>query len=180
MIFHYEMTLNITCSICNQKCITGTGHQASIAPSHVTGPSLKWSFLAGPNCDRWINRQRQQRLSSIGSCMESSDDQITSLFLWSSRLDLYIQLLVVVVDLVAVQELPLPAGEEEEDGGRGGDQEADPGQEVAVAVQEAVPPLVLHAHDRPGHSYGDMVCRSVGDVWRGLDTSLSHTWAARL
>ena len=82
MIFHYEMTLNITCSIYNQKCITGTGHQASIAPSHVTGPSLKWSFLAGPNCDRWINRQRQQHWLMYGVIWWS--DHVTVFMIFTS------------------------------------------------------------------------------------------------
>ena len=57
-----------------------------------------------------------------------------------------VELLVCEVDIVIVQQLPLPRGGEEGEGGGQGAEEGHPGQQEAVAIQQGV--SLRHSHDR--------------------------------
>ena len=56
-----------------------------------------------------------------------------------------VELLVCEVDIVIVQQLPLPRGGEEGEGGGQGAEEGHPGQQEAVAIQQGV--SLRHPHD---------------------------------
>ena len=56
-----------------------------------------------------------------------------------------IELLVCEVHIVIVQQLSLPRGGQEGDGGGQGEQEGHPGQQEAVAIQEGV--SLSNTHD---------------------------------
>ena len=67
-----------------------------------------------------------------------------------------VQLLVGEVDVVAVQQLPLPARHQEDQGGRRAGQEAGPGKQVAVVIYD-IDVVEISAGEYDGGREGLMV-----------------------